>query len=583
MTPEGADAVLRQLRDDPAADRAMLLPLEASAAVAAILGGGDPAALGPIVDAARSWPGATSGVLEAIVAGIADRPETLADFAGLAAAAFDPTGPGEGREGIAWALRRGKLGPTWLGPALRPILADPGRQSSWPAIRDRTPEDLRAPLARAVLAIAADEGLPDEAFRWGVEGLLLPMAPRPTDPTWAEGYLRRTTSFLELLRRLVAPEYRKLGVKDWIVQARERGEVSAEQSRRVDSCLAYAKVLTSRDANALARIELPDVPPAERGTVLGQMLNHVGGAALEGLPFVLDSARQAWPGAFDPGSTSLRALAFPLARCLGQLGLPPAPWLARLTQVLERLGLGESGYRGFEPDGLAAEVLAAANRLPDADPWALRQYLLRHDSAWRIPAIDFRRELDEVRPELAADAVDRWDRQLAKDKPGRFFELVLNASAPDQLAAIVPARAADLKTLPTMAWWEHGNHPDSLDDFREGYARIVPLAPIGEGRLFLVRKWVQGESKGDDEGGPRHLSAKGLARWRCLEALTNFQNAGREPEVRWPVIHGWESDLPLQALAADDRYRFVAWVVRGLDAAESYQLARLAAWLKRSG
>ena len=583
LTPEGADAVLRQLRDDPTADRAMLLPLEAGAAVAAVLGGGEPAALGPIIDEARLLPGATSAVLAAIEAGIADRPEALAAFAGLAAPSFDPEGPGEGREGIVWALRRGQLAPAWLEPAIRPILADPGRQPTWLAIRDRTPDDLRAPLARVMLAIAADEGLPDEAFRWGVEGLLLPLAPRPSNPTWAETYLRRNPSGLELLRRLVAPEYRKLGLKDWIAQARERGEVSAEQAKRVDSCLAYAKVLSTRDANGLPRIELPDVPPAERGALLGQMLNHVGGSGLEGLPFVLDAARQAWHGAFDPGAAGLRALAYPLARCLGQLGLPPAPWLARMTQTLERLGLAESAHRGFDPDGLAAEVVAAANRLPDADPWGIRQYLLRHDSAWRILAVDARRDLDEVRTELAAEVLDRWDRTLAQDKPARFFELMLNASAPDHLAILVPARAADLKTLPPMAWWDHGRHPEAVGDLREGYVRTVPLAPIGEGRLFLVRAWVQGPSKSNDDNGSGFLSAKGLARWRCLEALTNFQNVGREPEVRWPIVQGWEADLPLHALVPDDRYRFLAWVVRGLDAAESYQLARLAAWLKKSG
>ncbi len=583
LTPSGADAVLEQLRADPAADRAMLLPLEASAAVVAILGGAEPGALGSIVVDARSWPGATPGVLDAIEAGIADRAEDLSRFAAIASGAFDLEAPGEGREGLAWALRRGRLAPTWLEPALRPVLADPGRQDVWMALRDRTPDDLRASLARAVLAIAADEGLPDEAFRWGVEGLLLPLAPRPSDPTWAEIYLKRTPSGLELLRRLVAPEYRKLGLLAWINQARERGEISSEQSRRVDSCLEYARALSSKDPNSFLKIELPGVPPIERGKLLDQMLKHAGGASLEGLPFVLDAARQAWSGAFDPGSPGLRSLAAPLARCLLPLRLPPAPWLARLTQILEKLGLSDSDRRGFEPDGLAAEILAVTARNPEADPWAIRQYLLRHDSAWMILAADIRRDLDEVRPEFAADVLERWDRQLVKEKPGRFFEVFLNAGDPHHLASVVPARAADLKTLPPLAWWDHARHAESLDDLRDGYARVVPLVPLGEGRLFLVRNWIQGQSKGAEDGGTRFLSTRGFARWRCLEALTNFQNAGREPEVRWPIVHGWESDLPLLALTPDDRYRFLGWIVRGLDAAESYQLSRLATWLKKSG
>jgi hypothetical protein len=584
LTPSGAEAVLAQLRADPSADRAMLLPLEASAAVAAILGGFESAPLGTIVEEARTWPGATTGVLDAIEAGIIDRPETLPTLAAIALAAFDLEGPGEGREGIAWALRRGRLAPSWLEPALRPVLAEPGRQGTWLALRDRTPEDLRAALARTVLAIAADNGLPDEAFRWGVEGLLLPLAPRPSDPTWAEIYLKRTSSGLDLLRRLVSPEFRKLGLPAWISQARERGEVSEEQSARVDSCLEYARALTSKDPNSFLKIELPAIPPGERGKLLDQMLKHAGGASLEGLPFVLEAARQAWPGAFDAGSPGLRNLALPIARCLVVLRLPPANWLARLTQVLEKLGLSDADCRGFEPDGLAAEVLAATTRLPEADPWALRQFLLRHDLAWMILAVDIRRDLDEVRSELAPDVLERWDRQLVKEKPGRFFELFLNACDPQHLASIVPARAADLKTLPPLSWWGRARHAESLDDFRDGYARIVPLAPIGEGLLFRVRSWIQPPAQdGNEAKGPRSLSPKGLARWRCLEALTNFQNAGREPEVRWPIVHGWEADLPLLALTPDDRYRFLAWIVRGLDAAESYQLSRLAAWLKKSG
>ena len=586
LTPSGAEAVLGRLKADPTSDRAMLLPLEAGAAVAAILGGADPDTLRPIVEEAASLPGATSAVLDGIEAGLVDHPEALPKLSPSIATAFDPQGPAEGREGLAWALRRGGDAPSWIGPALRPILADPGQQPLWLALRDRTPEDLRAALARTILAIASDEGLPDEAFRWGVEGLLLPLAPRPSHPSWAESYLRRTPSGLELLRRLVAPEYRKLGLLPWLNQARSKGEVSTEQAGRIDSCLEYARALSSRDPNALLKVAVPDVPPFERGALLGQMLAHVGGASLEGLPFVLDAARQAWPGAFDPGSTGLRSLATPLARCLATLRLTPAPWLARLTQVLERLGLAEGGQRGFEPDSLAAEVAASSARLSEDSPWPLRQYLLRHEVAWRTLAADVRRDLDEVKAEAAPEVLDRWDRQLTKERPERFFELLLNACDGPRLAGVVPARAADLRTLPPLPWWDHVRHAGAPNDLREGYVRTVPIVPLGEGRLFLVRNWVEGASRragGAGEANSLPLSDRGLARWRCIEAITNFQNAGDEPEVRWPIVVGWEADLLLILLPPDDRYRFVAWVIRGLGAAESYQLARLAAWLRKSG
>ena len=587
LTPLGAEAVLERLRADPTSDRGMLLPLEAGAAVAAILGGADPAPLRAVVEEALAIPGATAAVLEAVEAGLVDRPEALPGFASNVAIAFDLEGPGEGREGFAWALRRGDSAPGWLGPAIRPILADPGRQDLWTALRDRAPEDTRAALARVVLALAEDPGLPDEAFRWGVEGLLLPLAPRPSDPSWAETYLKRTPSGLDLLRRLIAPEYRKLGVLAWVNQAKGRDEVSPEQAARVDSCLDYARALNSRDPNSLLKVHVPSVPPEERGLLLGQMLTHVGGASLEGLPFVIDACREAWPGAFDPGASGLRSLATPLARCLNSLRLPPGPWLARLTQILERLGLTEGPRGGFEPDGLAAEVAASAARLVEgpASPWPLRQFLFREESAWRILTADVRRDLAEVKPEATPDVLARWDTTV-NEKPRRFFELFLNACDAPRLASAVSARAADLKTLPPLPWWDHVRHAEALDDLRDGYARIVPLAPLAEGRLFVVRNWVEGPSRrgnGTDEHGPRVLSTRGLARWRCLEALTNFQNVGREPEVRWPIIHGWEADLPMLAISPDDRYRLVAWIVRGLDAAESYQLARLAAWIKRSG
>ncbi len=455
------------------------------------------------------------------------------------------------------------------------------------ALRDRAPEDTKAALARTVLALTDDPGLPDETFRWGVEGLLLPLAPRPSHPSWAETYLKRTPSGVDLLRRLIAPDYRKLGVLAWINQARGRGEVSPEQAARVDACLDYARALNSRDPNSLLKVHVPGVAPEERGVLLGQMLTHVGGASLEGLPFVLDACRDAWPGAFDAGKPGLRTLATPLARCLNGLRLPPAPWLARVTQILERLGLTNGPRGGFEPDGLAAEVAASAARLVEGQPspWPLRQYLFRDDSAWRILTADIRRDLIEVKPEAAPDVLDRWDKAL-NDRPDRFFELFLNACDGPRLASSVTARAADLRTLPPLPWWDHTQHVESRNDLRDGFARIVPLAPLVEGRLFVVRNWVEGPAKratGSNEAGPAVLSPQGLARWRCLEALTNFQNAGREPEVRWPVVQSWKADLPVLGIPPDDRYRLLAWVILGLDAAESYQLAELASWLRKVG
>ena len=285
LTQDGASAVLDRLRDDPSCDRGTLLPLEASAAVAAIVEGGDPGSLAPIIDEAREIPGALTAVLDAVEAGVILRPDFVPEMADVlaTAAAFDFEGPTGARESLAWALRRGEAASTWIAPSLRPILADLGQSDVWRALRDRTPEALRPALARAFLAIAADPRLPDEPFRWGVEGLLLTMAPRPADATWAETYLKRTPSDLELIRRLVTPEYRKLGVPAWLDEARARGEVTSGQGARIDNGRAYARSLRSGDARALLSVNVPGVPPEERGALLGQMLVNVSGSGLEGL------------------------------------------------------------------------------------------------------------------------------------------------------------------------------------------------------------------------------------------------------------------------------------------------------------
>jgi len=582
LTAEAGAAVLDRLRADPSSDRGMLLPLEAGAAAAAILAGADPGPLHAVVAEALEIPGATSAVLDAVEATPGDRPESVAAIAPAVAGAFGLEGPGGGREGLAWALRRGGAAPAWLAPALRPILADPGRAGAWGQLPDRTPEALRPELARAVLGLARDPGLPDEAFRWGVERLLLPLAPRPNDPTWAETYLRRTPSDLELIRRLFSPESRKLGVPAWLDQARARGEVSPEQAARVDNCRAYARSLKSGDPWSLLAIDLPGVPPEERGLLLGQMLAHVAGPALEGLPFVLDACRGAWADAFRAGSPGLRSLAAPLARCLATTGSPPDRWLDRLAAIADRLGLAGEGGRGFEPDGLAAEVVAATAAIPEAVRWPLRQHLLRDENAWRLLTADVRRELAEEAPEATPEVLLRWDRQLVQEKPERFFAAFLNACDGPRLAAAVSARAADLKSLPPLPWWAHARQDDDAsDDLRDAYARTVPLAPLPEGRLYLVRNWVAGPAR--DPASSPGLSPFGLARWRCLEAITNFRQAGLDAAARWPVVTAWEADLPLATLPSDDRHRFVAWLVLGLEAAESHQLARLAKWLVAAG
>src|SRR6185312_1754098 len=220
-------------------------------------------------------------------------------------------------------------------------------------------------------------------------------------------------------------------------------------------------------------------------------------------------ARDAWPGAFEPGAPGLRSLAAPLAKCLS--ALPPAPWIARMSQILERLHLADSDREGFEPDGLAAEVAASAPRVAGAtaDPWPLRKYLFNHDAAWRILAVDVRRDLAEVKSEVAPEVVDRWDRPV-NNKPERFFELFLNACDPPRLAAVVSAKAADLKTLPPC--------PGGTTSARPRRSTTSATAMLGPSRSPRWRKAdcsSSGTGSRDRRGVPAARTRRGLARSRA--------------------------------------------------------------------
>ena len=84
-------------------------------------------------------------------------------------------------EALRWALRQGDHAVAWLRPWLRRRLALPDDREGRRAMLDATPAELRPSLARAVLDVASDPGLPDDAFVWGVEEVLLPIpeADRP--------------------------------------------------------------------------------------------------------------------------------------------------------------------------------------------------------------------------------------------------------------------------------------------------------------------------------------------------------------------------------------------------------------------
>ncbi|MBX6315349.1 MAG: hypothetical protein IRY99_20915, partial [Isosphaeraceae bacterium] len=340
LPTETADDLLARLRASAAFDPAVLLPLEVRGAVGAALGLGEKGPLVDVLTRALQTPSALKAVLDALADEGGASPEVIPSLASGLADALDATAGAGRAETLAWALRRGDDAEDWLGPYFRRLFADPTAVEAWRNLRDETDDELRPMLACTVLAITQDPTLPDAAFRWGVEELLLGLEPsrRPQDPTWADHYLHRTPSGLDLVKRLFVRDRRHPELKGWLAAARQRGEISPEQSDRLDHARSYARALASGDANALLSVDLPEVPPSERGALLGQMLGHVGKASFDDLRLCLETCRHTWPDGFAPGAPGLDGLARPLAEALAPYRRDPGLWLARLRQMLDILG-----------------------------------------------------------------------------------------------------------------------------------------------------------------------------------------------------------------------------------------------------
>ena len=609
LSPDRGAQVLALLRGHQGSDRATLLPLEAGVLAATLIQedraaeANDPlrrevgeatARLHRIVGDAAQFPGALAAALDAVAGVAQDHPDAVSLLAEAVAGALDLGGGGERSEGLAWALRQGAPA-SWLAPALRPRLADLGRGDLFDSLRARVPADLWPRLARAVVAVAQDPGLPDDAFRLAIERLVLPLAPRPHDPTWAESYLRRTPSTWDLFRRLYSRELATIGLPAWVDQCRGRGEVSPAQAARVDSIRQFARSLSSGNPQSLVENPIPTGSAGDRAPFLHQMLGRLGGSQLEGLPLVLDACRAAWPGAFDPGAPGLPGLARPLAERLAPGHRRARDWMEAIIGVLDRLGL-LAGGGGFEPDGLLAEVVAALPAGTDINPWPLRQFLFEDDRAWPTLAASIRADLKQLPPGDAPLLVERWDSKVIKSAqpkvlPARFWELVLNALDPPRLATVVPARARDLQSLGSLRSWDRATRPEAAADLRDAYARSVPLDPLPTGRLAEVERWLESRghrpSNPDDpipldeptEAAPR-LSSFGRDRWRCLKALTEYGPAASKPSsTREAAFQAWQAHLPTGCLTADEVYRWMGWTILGVDPTDPPFTDPLATWL----
>ncbi len=352
-------------------------------------------------------------------------------------------------------------------------------------------------------------------------------------------------------------------------------------------------------------MSLPDVPEIERGAVLGQILRHVRVDSPDRLKLCLDSCRRAWPGAFDPGTPGLAGHALPLASTLMPCLTDRKVWFQRIRQVLERLGLALDPTCGFEPDSLAAEIVAATTTMMrrESNRWSLRQFLFddeANEGTWRILAVDILRELQRGRP---LDRFKEWDDKISKGTNSRrFYELFLNTGFPDALLSIVTNKVQELMTLDVIPWWNHAQFVEGKDDIRDAFARTIPVTPLPADAILKVKRWMQRTDSREDNGlapleeessQPRisldlkfmHLSPIGRARWSVLESLSKYARSSQESvEDSQSLIEQWyQQNLPLNVLNEEEKYRFLAHVIHGISEFDEIRANRLAVWLYRNG
>ena len=607
--PDSA-GLLGRLKADPTIDRGLLPPLEMRGAADRFIDGGDRRPLDELLGRSLGLPeAALVPSLDALAAEAARRPDAVAPLAEALADAMDAA-PASGVEAARrWALG---IGPAieWLGPHLRRLFAHVEGVDAWHDLVRQTPAPLRPTLAWVALGVAERPGVATEAFNWVVENLLLSLdeAQRPVDSSWPNRYLDRVAADLETVERIFGRRPGQADVNGWLKAALGRNELSATHIGRLGAWRQVAKARRSGDLRDMEKA-MPHVPPGDRGRWLGMLRGQLGSAATLTLELSLQSCGKAWPGAFHAGAPGLAELAAPLAGLLDDLRADPSAWWARLTSMLGWLDVTYAPGKGYEPEGLAAEILAATTRAPGPGPppWALRADTLARDTAWPILKVDLARALDEGRGPV--ESFEDWDQNLDKGPHlARFFEVALNAADGPNLAPIVEARAADLATIgATLRWWRHADFEDGRDDLRDAYARSAPMAPIPARTFREIEGWVRVYRKvaattAAVEGsadlvaleGPMptaapkvqadwsHLSALGLARWRSLAMLSGFRGSGGDASGRWKSLVSRDEPL-LKRLDADDRHKLLAWLIQGNEEYHGIPVDRVAAWLDRHG
>ena len=604
LSSKAAEAILRGLPSLPGFDTRLLVPLQAGKAAKDAIELDDRKPLANLlsrISERSTWIAPALDAIEAVANGQSERIEILAKVIARIYVEEKSSFRGEVEK---WALARPAACRGWLEPCLHLLFQSGDDRESWLSPWDRASEAAKPSLSRTALSAAVSPGSQAIAFLLVVEKMLLriPEPIRPADPSWADAYLRRVSSDLDLMHKLYSPT--RSDVKQWIYSARKRGEISSSEERRIDRVRAVTLALQSKDASALLSMDLPLVSPKERGLLLGEMLDLLGE---EFLNVCLDCCRAAWPGGFDAGAEGLAELARPIAQFLSGSRRESEAWFAGLDRILASLhqfNASSGADIAYAPHGFAAEVLAATSRMrgDHYTLWKLRQEVLRDEKRWRILAEDARREFAGQEPETVVMSFREWDESIDQGEcRSRFLELVFNVCDGPALGEIMSKFAESVTSPDPIPWWNFRQTPGAADDIREKYCRLAPMDPLPGLSRSLVGTWLKpcfqiapaahaNPYEADlvpEDDQPRikstlHPTATILAqsRWKCLAAISDLTTRKKDVASQIDLMNSWiNSKLPIDALGQDDASRFVSWVIAGLDSEASGQLDRIGIWL----
>ncbi len=515
----------------------------------------------------------------------------------------------------SWALERRLEGQgDWIDASLVRLMASNQYRDEGEALRNRVPPRLLPVLAECVLEVADRDDTMLDAYRWAVERLVLGL-PEPERfalaPSWAEHYLQHLGSPLDLALSLRQfPET----LSKWLASTHSRFPFTPGSVALYDDAQHLVRLL-DEGGKLPEESLLRRLPLADRAPLLSLMIDRLTEEQFAPCQPILERCGRCWPGAFDPGAEGIELLARPLAELLLQFLPDPGLWIEALEQVHLWLGLDHPDDAHLRHSGLGALIVAETTRISadDAASWNLRSVLLRHRRFATTLVDDLGRDLHADRPTRSIDVARRWTLSLDKGEfTDRFFEILLNACDGPRLAVIVPEYAAELWTLRPLAWWSAPQQQGPALDLREGFARLVPMAPLKDLRsrsyieAWLFRSRPGGASPSIREehlpplipepepqesrvAAPLGLSHQAESRWRCVLALTEFHWEGKTSDARWNDLLRWrnagnsEVAPPLFRLNLDDRYAFVCWLVMALErpVGHDYALESLARWLTR--